>query len=180
MRLFVAIDFSDAVKDQLDMLQTPIPTARWVKRQQMHLTLSFLGETDRLADIQEALARVAAPRFELGLAHVGRFPKRQKQPPRILWVGVDAEPALDQLHQQVTHVLGEIGFEPEDRPFNPHITLARLKTREPLPEVDTFLNTHGAFRVPAIPITEFVLFSSVLSPQGAHYEREAVFTLQTE
>jgi 2'-5' RNA ligase len=79
----------------------------------------------------------------------------------------------------VTTALGGFGIEPEDRPISPHITLARLKTHEPLPEVDAFLDTHRTFRAPCIPITEFVLFSSVLSPQGSRYEREAVFDLQT-
>ncbi len=180
MRLFVAIDLPDPVKDQLDTLQTPIPTARWVKRQQMHLTLNFLGETDRIQDIKDVLASVVAPPFVMTLSGAGRFPKRQKQPPRVLWVGVDAEPALDQLHKTVTTVLAGIGFVPEDRSFNPHITLARLKTREPLPEVDAFLGTHGLFRTPAISITEFILFSSVLSPQDSRYEREAVFALQAD
>ena len=179
MRLFVAIDLPDTVKDQLDALQTHIPSARWVKRHQMHLTLFFLGETDRLPDIQAALAGIRARPFELTLTGVGRFPKRGKQPPRVLWAGIDAEPALAQLHHQVTTVLAEIGFEPEDRPFSPHITLARLKTREPLPEVDAFLSDHRAFRTPSITITEFVLFSSVLAPQGARYQREAVFALRT-
>jgi 2'-5' RNA ligase len=146
----------------------------------MHLTLFFLGETDRLVDIKGALASIEAPSFELTLTGVGRFPKRPKQPPRVLWVGIDAELALTQLHEQVTTVLAEIGFEPEDRPFSPHITLARLKTREIVPEVDAFLNTYGAFRIPAIPITGFVLFSSVILPQGPRYEAEAVFSLQAD
>lgn len=180
MRLFVAIDLPDTVKDQLDTLQTCIPTARWVKRQQMHLTLFFLGETDRLPDIKNSLASIETPPFSLTLTGVGRFPKRHRQPPRVLWVGIDAEPALAQLHEQVTTALAEIGFEPEHRPFSPHITLARFKTREPLPEVDALLNAHGAFRVPSIAITEFVLFSSALTPQGPLYEREAVFALQTD
>jgi RNA 2',3'-cyclic 3'-phosphodiesterase len=179
MRLFVAIDLPDTVKDQLDTLSTRIPTARWVKRQQMHLTLFFLGETDGIPDIKNALASVKAPSFSLSLAGVGRFPQRQKQPPRVLWVGIDAESALEQLHKKVTTVLAGLGFEPEDRPFSPHITLARLKTHEPLPEVDAFLDTHRTFRVPCISITEFVLFSSVLSPQGSRYQREAIFALQT-
>jgi 2'-5' RNA ligase len=55
--------------------------------------------------------------------------------------------------------------------------LARLNTREPLPEVDVYLNSHSAFQVPSIAIHEFVLFSSVLSPQGSRYEREAIFAL---
>jgi 2'-5' RNA ligase len=179
MRLFVAIDLPDAVKDQLDALQTDVPGARWVKRPQMHLTLFFLGETDRLTDIQAALAGIEARPFELTLTGVGRFPKRRKQPPRVLWAGIDAEPDLTQLHHQVTTILSEIGFEAEDRPFSPHITLARLKTRDPLPEVDAFLSAQSAFRTPSIAITEFILFSSVLAPQGARYQREAVFALQT-
>ena len=179
MRLFVAIDLPDAVKDQLGALQTHISSARWVKRHQMHLTLFFLGETDRLPDIQVALASIEAQAFELTLTGVGRFPKRRKQPPRVLWAGINAAPALDQLHHQVTTALTDIGFEAENRPFSPHITLARLKTRGPLPEVDAFLSAHHAFRTPAIAITEFVLFSSVLAPQGARYQREAVFPLRT-
>jgi 2'-5' RNA ligase len=146
----------------------------------MHLTLFFLGETGRIQDIKGALAGIEAPPFALTLAGVGRFPKRQKQPPRVLWVGIDDEPALAHLYQKVAAVLAGIGFEPEARPFSPHITLARLNTRELLPEVGTFLNSHSAFRVAAIPIHEFVLFSSVLSPQGARYEREAIFTLTAE
>lgn len=177
MRLFIAIDLPTTVKDQLATLQTHIPTARWVKRQQMHLTLFFLGETHRQPEIQEALASVHVPPFAMTLAGTGRFPRRQRQPPRVLWVGIDAEPALAHLHDQVRTVLAEIGFELESRPFHPHITLARLNARAPLPEVDAFLNAHDGFRITPITITEFVLFSSVLSPQGARYEREAVFTL---
>jgi RNA 2',3'-cyclic 3'-phosphodiesterase len=177
MRLFVAIDLPEMVKDHLDSLQSCLPTARWVRRQQMHLTLFFLGETERIQGIKDALASIEAPAFALTLAGVGRFPKRQKQPPRVLWVGIDDEPALAQLHQKITTALAEIGVKPEDRPFSPHITLARFNTREPLPEVDVFLNSHSAFQVPSIAIHEFVLFSSVLSPQGPRYEREAIFAL---
>jgi 2'-5' RNA ligase len=180
MRLFAAIDLPGPVKDQLERLETRIPTARWTRRQQMHLTLFFLGETNRLPDIKDALASIEAPPFRLTLTGVGRFPKRQKHPPRALWVGIDVNLALDQLHEKVTTALAGIGFEPEDRPFSPHITLARLKTREPLPEVDGFLHTHCAFRVPSIPVAEFVLFSSVLSPRGSRYTHEAVFALQAE
>ncbi len=178
MRLFIAIDLPDTVKDQLGTLQTRISTARWVSRQQMHVTLCFLGETDRIDDIKAALAGVKAPPFALTLSGVGRFPTRRKQPPRVLWVGSDPSPALHELHQQVTDAMSRLGFAPEDRPFSPHITLARLKTREPLPEVDVFLSAHDTFQVTRFPVTEFVLFSSELSLQGARYQREAVYTLQ--
>lgn len=179
MRLFVAIDFPDTVKDQLSALQSDIPTARWVSRDQMHLTLNFIGETDRIDAVRDALAGVQASSFDLTLSGVGRFPKRRREPPRVLWVGIDTEPALQDLYQQVTDTLSGIGFAPESRPFSPHITLARLKTQNPLAEVDEFLDDHRGLRVPPVAVSEFILFSSVLSPQGARYTHEAIYPLTT-
>ena len=179
MRLFVAIDLPDTVKDRLTALQTDIPTARWVNRNQMHLTLFFIGDTDQIGTIKTALADVQTKAFPLTLAGVGRFPKRRREPPRVLWVGVNAEPALQDLHRQVTAALVSVGFKPEARPFSAHITLARLKTRDPLDQVDQFLDDHRALQIPPFSVSEFVLFSSILSPQGARYRREAVFSLTT-
>ncbi len=177
MRLFVAIDLPDPVKDQLLALKTPIPTARWVKREQMHLTLFFIGETQQLAAIKAALAGIQAAPFQLTLLGIGRFPSQQRRPPRVLWVGVGAQPALPALQQQVTTALLAVGCQADDRPFSPHITLARLKTTQPLPAMDAFLKQHPQWTIPAIHVNAFVLFSSTLTPQGAHYRREAVYTL---
>lgn len=178
MRLFVGIDLPAAVKDQLVQLQGGIPAARWTTRQQMHLTLFFLGETDRMQEIGAALAALQVAPFELTLAGVGRFPQNPRRPPTVLWAGIQEQPALARLHQQVTAALVGLGFTAESRPFSPHVTLARLGDRVPRPAVDAFLQDHRAFRIEAIPIHEFVLFSSVLRPEGARYTREAVYPLR--
>lgn len=180
MRLFVAIDLPDRVKDQLGKLQTAsIAGARWVSREQMHLTLFFIGETEKNVAVQEALARVQTVPFEMTLAGVGRFPAGNKKPPRVLWAGVKAPAALGQLHGAVTAALSGSGFQPEDRPFSPHITLARLKAERPLREVDVFLQAQADFRTAPFLVDRFVLFSSTLTPQGARYTPQAVMALKT-
>ncbi len=178
MRLFVAVDLPEAVKDQLAALRTPVPTARWVGREQMHLTLFFIGETGRVDAVKDALAGVQAGRFEMALAGVGRFPPAGRRPPRVLWAGVDAPPALHQLQAQVSAALVGAGFRANERPFSPHITLARLKAERPLAEVNRFLEQQRDFQTAPFPVEQFTLFSSTLTPQGAQYAVQAVYRLR--
>jgi 2'-5' RNA ligase len=128
-RLFVAIDLPDAIKQQLLDLQTHIPTARWTKLEQMHLTLRFIGEVpdEQVAPIKSSLATVTASPFELTLRNVGHFPPGKRTLPRVLWVGIDKQPALNDLHQQIESALSQLGFKPDNKSFSPHITLAWLK-----------------------------------------------------
>ena len=179
MRLFVAIDFPGTIKDQLIRLQADIPTARWSKPHQLHLTLFFIGETERVPAVKDALMTVDSPSFRLTLTSTGRFPKDGRQPPRVLWAGVQSHPGLMALQKHVTAALTGIGFVAEDRPYSPHITLARLQTERSLPSVDAFLNAHRMFQTEPMPVTEFVLFSSVLLPEGPRYKREAVYGLKS-
>lgn len=177
MRLFVAIPLPEAIITPLVALQTAIPTARWVGVEQMHLTLFFIGETEREAAVKTALAAVQAAPFPLTLARVGRFPPGNRKPPRVLWAGIDSQPALHALQAQVTQALTGAGFTAEDRAFNPHITLARLKAQQPLPEVDRFLAQHENLRLPAFTVEHFRLYASTLTPQGAVYDVRGVYPL---
>ena len=104
---------------------------------------------------------------------VGRFPPG-KRPARVLWAGIVEQPALLALQAAVETALGAVGFEPEDRPFSPHITLARLKGDA---TVERFLQQHGAFRAEPFTVSEFYLVSSLLTPQGPLYRYEAHFPL---
>lgn len=179
-RLFIAIELPEAVKDQLVKLRADIPGALWVKPNGYHLTLRFLGdgiETARLHAIREALQAVQSQPFSMRLRGVGRFPPNARRAARVLWVGVTAPPALDALYRQVESAVVRVGFPPEDRDFHPHITLARLKLFKPEPKVDRFLEQHQAFRTAEIVVTEFFLFSSVLTPQGSIYEKQGAYRL---
>lgn len=177
MRLFVAIDFPDDIKDQLSALKAEIPTARWVGRDQMHLTLFFLGETERLPVAKNALKAIKDAPFDLTISGVGRFPPGDRKPPRVLWVGINPQPALTNLQASVTTALTTIGFQGEDRPFSPHLTLARLKTEQQSPETAQFLAAHQTFQTRSIQISAFTLYSSILSPGGARYTHEAMYPL---
>lgn len=179
-RLFVAVDLPDSVKDQLNRLKTNIPTARWVKPFQLHITLRFLGADvpEKAIDpIKDALTTVDAPAFELQLHGVGTFPGGKRKPPRVLWVGVKRQPELKRLYTQVEAVLEPLGYMPEDRKFSPHITLARFKTRQPLVEVAQFLSRHQSFHSDSYLVEQLVLYRSELSSTGPIYTKEQEYSL---
>ena len=181
-RLFVAIDMAPEIKTHLSEIKTDIPTARWTRPEQMHLTLRFIGAdvpNSKVKPIKDALSTIESPPFDLTLSGVGRFPSSNKKAPRVLWVGIQKQPALMALHQQVEKALVTVGFKPEDRDFNAHITLARLKTHKPTPEADAFLETHADFNAGTFTATEFILYNSQLTPQGPRYTHEAVYSLES-
>lgn len=176
MRLFVAVEIPEAIREQLVTLETDVPGATWVKPQAIHLTLRFLGDgidPIRLTPIKRALASVKAAPFALTLRGVGRFPPR-KNPARVLWVGLEEQPALLTLQAAVEKALGAVGFEPEERPFSPHITLARLKGEA---SVERFLQSGSMFSAEPFPVSEYFLISSLLTPAGPKYRHEASFAL---
>ena len=176
-RLFVAIDLPDTIKDQLGALCDGVPGAKWVKRDQLHLTLRFIGEVSdvKFREIKDTLNRINAAPFTIAMQGVGQFPPRRAA--RVLWVGVDAPSELSQLQQQVETTLNELGCPPDERPFSAHITLARLKTPPPISTIQDYLTRHGAFQSDPFPINQFVLYSSMLAPQGPTYRAEAVYRL---
>ncbi len=178
MRLFVAIDLPERVKDQLDDLCTGVSGARWVNREQMHLTLRFIGEVDtrQFEAIQTVLAGIRCPSFEMVLKGVGQFPPKGK--PRVLWVGIAAPRPLHQLAGNVETVLRQAGIPPEERPFSPHITLARLKAPPPPEAVSQYFRRYGAFQTASITVERFRLMSSVLARTGATYKVEGEYQLE--
>ncbi|MBL8154271.1 MAG: RNA 2',3'-cyclic phosphodiesterase [Anaerolineae bacterium] len=176
-RLFVAIDLPDPVKDDLTELCYGIRGVRWVKREQLHLTLRFIGdvEDDLLDTLSDALGQVRAAPFSFQLQGVGQFPPRGA--PRIIWTGVKAPPDLKRLHGQIESVLQPLGIDPEDRPFSPHITLARLKEAPASESLRQFFGRHVHFKSAPIPVSRFVLYSSLLAPEGPTYTVEGQFAL---
>ena len=177
LRLFVAVDLPEAIKEQLAIISCGLPGARWVKPEQLHLTLRFIGEVDGAAflDIREALAEVHCESFRMQLKGVGFFPPRKK--PRVVWVGIEKNEQLLRLRNRIESVLVQTGLEPEGRKFAPHITLARLKNT-PASRVGRFLEQHSLFISPSFQINGFRLYSSVLNAEGAkHYvEQEYLFS----
>lgn len=177
IRLFAALPLPEHVRTRLQMLQSGIQGARWVKPENFHLTLRFIGGVEHgLADdIDTALAGVTIPQFSLSLSNVGFFGKTEKA--RILWAGVDNQPMLTRLQAKVEQSLQRVGLPPETHRFTPHVTLARLKNARPA-HVTSFVEDNAAFKTSVFPIDRFVLYSSFLSQSGAIYTPEVEYRLE--
>ena len=144
MRLFFAIELSDALRVSLDHAIAPLraaePGLAWVAAEKLHLTMKFLGETSEDdAERLIAAANLVAARhrpLEMTLGGVGAFPNFRRA--RVVWIGVESEPRLELLHHDLEVACGDAGFEVEGRPFRPHITLARVRTPLPIERARPF------------------------------------------
>lgn len=176
MRLFVAIALPDPVADSLLMLQGGIPGARWSMREQLHLTLRFIGEVDGrdAAAIDDALASIRSPRFTLELKGVGEFGGKN---PRALWAGVREEAPVMHLQRKIESAVQRAGIAAEERKFSPHITLARLRG-PPRDRVITFLSAHALYASIPFEVNNFILYSSTLTPNGSLYRPERSYSLE--
>jgi 2'-5' RNA ligase len=145
--------------------------ASWERPEKMHLTLKFVGEVERerAGELSSAAARAAvfiAP-FELKVGGTGTFPPHG--PPRVLWLGVESTAGtLDVLHRRLEDECEAAGFPRESRPFNPHLTLARV--REPR-DARGLAAAHRetAFEPQTFTVNELLVIRSELGPGGSRY-----------
>jgi len=175
MRLFVALALPDPVALGLEAIQSGVPGARWQTREQMHLTLRFIGEVDGrdAAAIDDALSIISAAKLNLQLKGIGEFGGKS---PRALWAGVAKNEALLHLQRKIETAMQRIGLEAEPRKFTPHVTLARLRATPPGIVMD-YLVDHALYASAPFEVGEFILFSSHLSPNGSRYSPERTYTL---
>ncbi len=180
IRVFVAVEIPDEVKAEFARLTTAIDAlgvrgARTVRPQGIHLTLKFLGDVsvELVPEIGAAMDSVAdemAP-FDLSLGDAGVFPNPRAA--RVLWVGVAGDlDSLGRLRRRVEESLAELGFRPERRRFNPHITAGRIRdsvSNADRRRVTEALLSHEYAR-PSIRVESVSLIRSTLHPDGAIYE----------
>ena len=184
MRAFVAIELSDDAKRALTALiqslrERRIDGLRLVRPEGIHLTLKFLGNIDasRVPRIADALTAASARHtpFRLTLAATGFFPNADRA--RVLWIGVggDLRPLRD-LQRDVDETLATLGFAAEKRPFNPHLTIARMRDSAARADRRRAANALAAYPLPhgiAISANAVSLMQSDLRPGGAVYTRIA-------
>lgn len=174
MRSFVAIDLDAPLRSRLAELQTTLRRAAaktsWVKPENLHLTLRFLGEADpeALRALASSLATEISclPGFTLHFRGCGVFPPQGR--PRVLWVGVAEPPsALFDVQAEVERLARESGFAPDDRRFEPHLTLARFRQKPR--GLGSVLRDHSGLELGAIEVENIRLYESRLSDQGSIY-----------
>ena len=175
-RLFVALALPERVKDDLERLQAGVPGARWVDRDQMHLTLRFIGEVDNgvFRDVATMLSTVDAPAFELDLEGLDTFGSRRRT--STLWAGVSKSQPLSLLKGRVDAAVARAGMGGDDRKFAPHVTLARFRAGAP-PKLGLYIAANNLFRTQSFTVDSFVLFSSITRAEGPIYTEEAVYPL---
>lgn len=174
LRTFIALDMPAAIKAAIAEYVQPLKALHgrvsWVKPENLHLTLKFLGDTpvNRIDEIAAALQELAAAStaFSATVAGAGAFPNGEK--PRVLWVGLD-EPAgtLVKLAQAIDERMHRLGFAKESRAFAPHLTIGRVKDAR-IPEVIRALQAKPFVAMPA-PFHEIIFMQSELNRAGAIY-----------
>lgn len=158
-RLFTAIDIPDDIKGDITSLYTDIPGAKWVKEDNLHITLNFLGDVrdNQLSRLTNALSLVQFNPFKVRLSGAGFFKKGT------LWIGIKKSEELSKLHNELKEIITLCGIEQDNRKYKPHLTVARLKYGSAEP----FMIRAGAFKSREFLVDDFSLYSSVLEKTGA-------------
>ena len=184
-RVFCAIELPAPTRlrllSHIEKLQALVPGVRasWSRESNIHLTLKFLGETpqQRVRKFDTAMSRAVKgiPPFKIRISGSGVFPRPRD--PRVLWVGIsDPEGLLATLHSRIEAEAEQEGFAKEARQFHPHLTLARLRTRDGAREI---ARAHEELQFPPeeITVNEVLFIRSELSSQGSRYSTLSKYAL---
>lgn len=177
MRTFIAIPLEPALRDRCLALQDTLARSgaelKWVEKENVHLTLLFLGEVEdkTLPALCRAVGDGCAAHkaFSLSVETVGCFPNPRR--PRIVWVGIGTGAAeVTALHDALEPPLLELGcYRREARAYTPHITLGRIKGEEPTEELAALLAKQAKWRGGEMMVRQVCVFSSELRPRGPIY-----------
>lgn len=184
MRLFIAIDFPEDIKEillqKIELFKKSFPEFKWIKKPALHLTIKFIGETEpALAQeipsrLKDALNKM--PSFSLSTSQLGFFPSAQRA--RVFFLDLVQSEDLNNCFNIIEVQLLSLGIEKEKRHFHPHITLARIKNRIiTITESDTLVSQ----TVPEMTmmVKEIILMQSELFASGARYTPVQRFSLRT-
>jgi 2'-5' RNA ligase len=187
MRLFIAIDLDDGIKENIKNLTADLKRSmqgvKWVRDEGIHITLKFLGEVpeSKVEMITKTLEQVST-RYEaldIEICHLGRFPERGD--PRIIWVGaLESTGILKDLALDIEKELGKIGFEREKRSFKPHVTLGRVRRGRGSGKISSLMLENKVISFGSFQAKHIYLIRSILRPDGARYEKIGTFAFRKE
>ena len=180
MRSFIAIDTGQQVQTMVESVVEKLKRmgfrASWVPGGNSHVTISFLDnvEVQRLELLATMLSKRLRgfPAFTLETGKLGYF--KHKELPKVVWIGIERNQTLSNLHREVRSVLESMSFPVEDN-FRPHLTVGRMKFSPPL--WNKFLETIETEKI-VFQVNEVSVFESILSREGAKYRK--VFTCSFE
>lgn len=195
MRLFIALDISDGIRDCIARYVEGVsgfaPDARWARAESLHVTLKFIGEQPEpvVERIKQALSTIESGAPEIHFRGYGFFPTAKSA--RVFWIGMEATPQLADLAALIDDKMPALGIPKEDRAFSPHLTLARSaggsgSPRRNKKDVPNRTFQHLQEKLSALSAPEFgtmtprsfFLYQSQLSPKGSKYTKLAEFVLK--
>jgi 2'-5' RNA ligase len=175
MKLFLGIEIPSSIKKELDHLFFGLPGARWVGKDQLHITLRYLGEVNfhQMKDLDDSLKMISFPSFRVSLKSVGAF--YNKKYPKSAWVGVNESVNLFNLQKKVEGTVRHT-LTLERKKFIPHLTLARLRETS-FHDMANYLELNSLFTAGPWEVDHFNLYSSVSSSDGVRYSIEQSYSL---
>jgi 2'-5' RNA ligase len=195
MRLFIALEIDEAIRERLQRFVEGVrgfaPDARWARIEGLHVTLKFIGEKPDavVEEIKRALSAVSGRPFDLSFRGYGFFPTPKAA--RVFWIGIESGPTLGSLASAIDTATAGLGIPKEDRPFSPHLTLARGGGRSGAPgwRKGDAANKNFSYlqeKLAALPppefgtmtAREFFLYQSQLMRGGSRYTKIARFELK--
>jgi 2'-5' RNA ligase len=178
MRTFIAIELIDAIRNELAQIQARLrysgADVKWVERENIHLTIRFLGEVreERIEEVSSALDEVArgSRPFEISIKDLGVFPKLEF--PRVVWVGLEkGKDESREIAREVDERLERLGFQRESRPFSPHLTIGRVRSPKNKAALKEKLLSTKIEKVLSQKVNSIILFKSELTSQGPIYTK---------
>ncbi len=178
VRLFVAVEIAEEIRKKVGAFQDALKKANadvgWVAPKNLHITLKFIGSVEEenighvIAIIKDSVTHIRP--FDLSYRGVGAFPNQKN--PRVIFVQIiDADGVLAKVHERLDNQLMALGVEHEERRFDAHLTVGRIKTRKNVNNLMEKLDAYDGAIFGAGHVTQVVLMKSDLSPQGPTYTK---------
>ncbi|MHC4871713.1 MAG: RNA 2',3'-cyclic phosphodiesterase [Planctomycetota bacterium] len=176
LRLFIAIELDEDIRaelfEEIKYLKSHFPDIRWVKPENLHITMKFLGNVgeNEIEDISAIMDSAAekTPSFSAGIENLGCFPDTRH--PRIVWAG------CGQGNNEIKSIVGNldeelklIGYKPENRKFTPHITIGRVKRPSHAMGIEEIINDAQQIDFGLLDVSALTLFMSELKKEGPRY-----------
>jgi len=175
MRTFIAVELPENIKNKIGELQAPLKKTKafvsWVKPENIHITLKFLGEVpeEKINEVFSAtgLALKNAKKFKINLKEMGAFPDFRR--PRVIWIGAGmGGEELSNMANKIEEEMEKIGYPKENRKFSPHFTMGRVKSPKGIEKLMELVKSTD-FETEDIEVNEVTVMKSQLHPAGAIY-----------
>jgi len=175
MRCFIAIEVAEPIKggigQSIETLKQCQGDVKWVVSKNIHLTLKFLGNTpeELLPRIGEFLSKIVGSYepFSIKIYNIGVFPNMKH--PRVIWVGIEDSEILNSLQKDINDSMALLGYEREEREFNPHLTLGRVRSQKGITNLVKELSRYQGKDFGSMKVENIKLMHSELRPTGAEY-----------